>query len=193
MKIIVIDNYDSFVYNICDYMGRLGYTDIEVFRNDVLSLEEVFKKAPDCIVISPGPGNPQDAGISVDLIKNIAKDIPLLGVCLGHQSIASAFGGKIIRAEKIFHGKTSLIHHDGTGVFKGIKNPFSATRYHSLIVDEKSLPEILRITARTEDNEIMGIVHKDFPIYGVQFHPESILTENGLDLIANFLDIASEK
>ncbi|MFC2061817.1 anthranilate synthase component II, partial [Elusimicrobiota bacterium] len=161
MKAIVIDNYDSFVYNLCDYIGRLGVTDIEVYRNDAISVDDVLKRTPDAIVISPGPGKPQEAGISIELIKVAAPDIPLLGVCLGHQSIAAAFGGNIIRAEKIFHGKTSLINHSEKEIFQGIGNPFEATRYHSLIVDEKGFPRDLEVTAKTDENEIMGIKHKE--------------------------------
>ncbi len=191
MKIIVIDNYDSFVYNICDYIGRLRLAEIEVYRNDVLSVDEILNKSPDGIVISPGPGEPENAGISVELIKKVKSDIPLLGVCLGHQSIAVAFGGKVTRARRILHGKTSHINHSGTGIFKDIKNPFLATRYHSLIVQDDDFPGVLRVTARTSDDEIMAMEHKEFPIWGVQFHPESILTEFGLKLIENFIDIVS--
>lgn len=189
MKIIVIDNYDSFVYNICDYVGRVSSAEIEVYRNDALSVDEVIGKSPDGIIISPGPGNPDEAGISVELIKNNPPDIPLFGVCLGHQCLVSAFGGSIERAQRIFHGKTSQIHHNGQGIFKGIKNPFEANRYHSLIVRKDDLPDILKITATTDADEIMGIEHNEFPFYGVQFHPESILTEEGLKLIKNFIDI----
>ncbi len=189
MKIIVIDNYDSFVYNICDYIGRLRLAEIEVYRNDVLSVDEILNKSPDGIVISPGPGEPENAGISVELIKKVKSDIPLLGVCLGHQSIAVAFGGKVTRARRILHGKTSHINHSGTGIFKDIKNPFLATRYHSLIVQDDDFPRVLRVTARTSDDEIMAMEHKEFPIWGVQFHPESILTEFGLKLIENFIDM----
>lgn len=191
MKIIVIDNYDSFVYNICDYIGRLHLAEIEVYRNDVLSVDEILNKSPDGIVISPGPGEPENAGISVELIKKVKSDIPLLGVCLGHQSIAVAFGGKVTRARRILHGKTSHINHSGTGIFKDIKNPFLATRYHSLIVQDDDFPGVLQVTARTSDDEIMAMEHKEFPIWGVQFHPESILTEFGLKLIENFIDIVS--
>ena len=189
MNIIVIDNYDSFVYNICDYIGRIGNVTIEVYRNDELSVEEILKKTPDGIIISPGPGNPIQAGISIELIKKNSPDIPLLGVCLGHQALGEAFGGKIVRADRILHGKTSQIYHDGSGIFKGITDPFNATRYHSLIIDRESLPEVLRVTARTDKDEIMGVQHRILPFYGVQFHPESILTEQGLKLLNNFIDI----
>ncbi|MBN2407207.1 MAG: aminodeoxychorismate/anthranilate synthase component II [Elusimicrobia bacterium] len=189
LRIAVIDNYDSFVYNLCDYFGRLKRADLEVFRNDAVSAEEVIERAFDAVVISPGPGNPSDAGISVELIKKAGPDLPVLGVCLGHQCLGAAFGGKIIRADRILHGKTSLIKHNGKDIFRGLENPFEATRYHSLIIEKKSLPSCLKITARTAEGEIMGVRHARFPYFGVQFHPESILTSEGLKLIRNFTDL----
>lgn len=189
MNITVIDNYDSFVYNLCDYIGRRRNIHLEVLRNDVMSAAEIIKGNPDAIVISPGPGTPEEAGISVDLIKKIPSNTPLLAVCLGHQSLAVAFGAKVVRSKRILHGKTSHIHHNGEGIFKDIDNPFEATRYHSLIVDENSMPSVLKITATSEKKEIMAIKHSKYPFYGVQFHPESILTLCGLKLIENFLNI----
>jgi len=186
--ILVIDNYDSFVYNLVQYLGEMG-EELRVFRNNKLSLLEVAKLAPEKIVISPGPGRPEDAGISCSLIKEFAGKIPILGVCLGHQCIGYAFGGEVVRAERIMHGKTSLIYHDGKGLFEGITNPFEATRYHSLIVKADSLPECLEIIAQTDRKEIMGIKHREYPVWGVQFHPESILTREGKKLLRNFLKI----
>ena len=190
MKITVIDNYDSFVYNICDYIGRMGRARITVYRNDKVTPGHVFSEDPDGIIISPGPGDPTEAGISMDLIRANSRRIPVLGVCLGHQALAASFGSVIERAGKIFHGKTSIIHHGFSGIFKDMKNPFLATRYHSLVVKRDTMPEELRVSAWTEDDEIMGIEHTEYPFYGVQFHPESILTEDGMRLLANFLDIA---
>lgn len=190
MKILLIDNYDSFVYNLYQYLGELG-TDVVVFRNDALTLEDIEKIRPDRIVISPGPKRPETAGISVEVVKKFSAMIPILGVCLGHQAIAYAFGGKIIQARRIVHGKTSQIYHDGKGVFRDIPYPFVATRYHSLAVDENTLPECLIITARSEDGEIMGIRHKTYPTEGVQFHPESILTKEGKKLLKNFITLLS--
>ena len=185
--ILVIDNYDSFTYNLVQYLGELG-ADIEVYRNDKITLDEIKKlKGLEKIVISPGPGVPKDAGITEDVISTFGKKIPILGVCLGHQAIGEVFGGKIVGAKNLMHGKTSSIHHDGKGIFKGVENPFEATRYHSLLVDRRTFPKILRITAETKDKEIMGLQHKDDPIYGVQFHPESILTKAGKDILKNFL------
>lgn len=192
MKVIIIDNYDSFVYNICDYIGRLDRARIEVYRNDAVSVDEIVSMEPDGIIISPGPGNPDEAGISVDLIKKTAGSIPLLGVCLGHQCLGAAFGGRIIRAQRILHGKTSMIYHEDSRLFKNIKSPFSATRYHSLIIDKSAIPDILKITAHTDKDEVMGIEHRQLPLYGVQFHPESILTDEGLKLIENFIDIVGD-
>ena len=186
--ILVIDNYDSFVYNLVQYLGEMGQR-LEVFRNDKLSLSDIAKLAPEKIIISPGPGRPEDAGISCSLIKKFARKIPILGVCLGHQCIGYAFAGEVVRAERIMHGKTSLIYHNQKGIFAGITNPFEATRYHSLIVKADNLPGCLEITAQTDRKEIMGIKHKDYSIWGVQFHPESILTKEGKKLLRNFLEM----
>jgi len=187
--ILVIDNYDSFVYNLVQYLGELGET-VRVFRNDKISIAGIKKLNPDYIIISPGPCTPDEAGISIETIKTFANKVPLLGVCLGHQSIVQAFGGKIVLAELLMHGKTSMIHHDNKTVFKGIPNPFEATRYHSLIAQRKSLPDCLEISAATEMNEIMGVRLKrsKAPVEGVQFHPESILTKEGKKLLKNFLE-----
>jgi anthranilate synthase/aminodeoxychorismate synthase-like glutamine amidotransferase len=184
--ILVIDNYDSFTYNIVQYLGELG-AKIEVFRNDEISVAEILEKKPDHILISPGPCSPKEAGISVDVIQQLAGKIPILGVCLGHQSIGVAFGGEIVRAQHLMHGKTSTISHDGLGVFQGLPNPFKATRYHSLVIKKETLPMELIITAESEDGEIMGVRHQTLRVEGVQFHPESILTESGKALLANFL------
>ena len=186
--ILVIDNYDSFTYNLVQYLGELGAS-LKVYRNDKITMDEIKRMKPERIVISPGPGEPKDAGISEEVILNFYKIIPILGVCLGHQAIGEAFGGKIIGAKNLMHGKTSSIHHDGTGIFKGLKNPFDATRYHSLVIERKSFPDILKITAETKDKEIMGLEHKKYPLYGVQFHPESILTVEGKKLLGNFLKL----
>lgn len=186
--ILVIDNYDSFTYNLVQYLGELGGK-LLVYRNDKITLAEVKKKRPDRIIISPGPGRPEDAGISNDLIREFGPKIPILGVCLGHQCLGYVSGGKIVRARRLMHGKTSLIYHDGKQIFKGLSNPFEATRYHSLIVERESLPEILKITAWTDKKEIMGLKHKKWPVWGVQFHPESILTKEGKKLLSNFLKI----
>jgi anthranilate synthase component 2 len=185
--LLMIDNYDSFTYNLVQYLAEIGQ-EVEVIRNDKISIKEIKKLNPQYIVISPGPCTPNEAGISLDLIESFKGKIPILGVCLGHQSIGQAFGGKIIHAQTIMHGKTSKISHNNLGVFSGIKNPFTATRYHSLVIDRKSLPDCFDITAWTDDNEIMGIKHKELAIEGVQFHPESILSEYGHDLLKNFLD-----
>jgi len=185
--LLMIDNYDSFTYNLVQYLAEIGQ-EVEVIRNDKISIQEIKKLNPQYIVISPGPCTPNEAGISLDLIESFKGKIPILGVCLGHQSIGQAFGGKIIHAQTIMHGKTSKISHNNLGVFSGIKNPFTATRYHSLVIDRKSLPDCFDITAWTDDNEIMGIKHKELAIEGVQFHPESILSEYGHDLLKNFLD-----
>jgi anthranilate synthase/aminodeoxychorismate synthase-like glutamine amidotransferase len=184
--ILLLDNYDSFTYNLAQYLGELGCT-VEVHRNDKISVEEITRRKPEKIVISPGPCTPQEAGICVELVHRLAGKFPILGVCLGHQAIAVAFGGKIIRAPKLFHGKTSEIHHDRKGVFRKLANPFTATRYHSLIVERKSLPRELAITAETDDGIIMGFRHRKFPVEGVQFHPESVLTQSGKQLLQNFL------
>jgi anthranilate synthase/aminodeoxychorismate synthase-like glutamine amidotransferase len=185
--ILVIDNYDSFTYNLVQYLGELG-ADIQVVRNDEIKVDEILKRKPTHILISPGPCSPKEAGISVETIKKLAGKIPILGVCLGHQSIGYAFGGDIVRAKKLMHGKTSEITHDGKGVFKGLPNPFRATRYHSLVIKRETLPECLEMTAQSEDGEIMGVRHKTLPVEGVQFHPESILTESGKLLLKNFLE-----
>jgi anthranilate synthase/aminodeoxychorismate synthase-like glutamine amidotransferase len=185
--ILMIDNYDSFTYNIVQYLGELG-AEVLVKRNDEISVEEIRRRKPSRIVISPGPCTPKEAGISVDVVKAFAGKIPLLGVCLGHQSIGYAFGGRIVRAGKLMHGKTSRIQHDGKGVFAGLKNPFTATRYHSLVIEKASRPKDLIVTAVSEDGEIMGVRHRRLAcLEGVQFHPESILTEGGKDLLRNFL------
>ncbi len=187
----MIDNYDSFTYNLVQYLGSLG-AEVIVKRNDEITPEEVKEINPDGIVISPGPCTPKEAGVSVEVIKRYYKDYPILGVCLGHQSIGYAFGGNIVRAKRLMHGKTSEITHMGEGVFKGIPSPFTAVRYHSLVIDEKTLPKELKVTARSEDGEIMGIQHTKYPVYGVQFHPESVLSEHGVKILANFLDIVRE-
>ncbi len=185
--ILVIDNYDSFTYNLVQYLGELGQ-EIIVHRNGAITLDEIAALKPDHLLISPGPCSPAEAGVSVSVIQHFAGEIPILGVCLGHQSIGHAFGGKIIRAQRLMHGKTSTIHHEGVGVFVGLPNDFPAIRYHSLVIERESLPECLEITATSEDGEIMGVRHKTLPIEGVQFHPESILTEHGHALLQNFLD-----
>ena len=182
----MIDNYDSFTYNLVQYLGELG-EDVRVFRNDAITLDEVAMLAPQAIVISPGPCTPKEAGVSVALIERFAGDIPILGVCLGHQAIGQAFGGRIVHAKRVMHGKTSPIQHEGKGVFAGLPNPLTATRYHSLVIERESVPECLEITAWTDDGEIMGVRHRDKPVEGVQFHPESILTEAGHDLLRNFI------
>jgi len=189
--ILLIDNYDSFTYNLVHYLGELG-AEVEVHRNDALSADEALAKRPAGIVLSPGPCDPDKAGICLDLIKAAAGRVPVLGVCLGHQAIGQAFGGKVVRAPVCMHGKVSTIHHQGRGVFKDLPNPFDATRYHSLVVDRPSLPDCLEITAETDDGLIMGLEHKELPFHGVQFHPESIATENGHALLKNFLQIAAQ-
>ena len=186
--ILVIDNYDSFTYNLVQYLGELG-ADIKVMRNDAVTLEEVAAAKPSRIVISPGPGRPEQAGVTMPVIRELGRTTPILGVCLGHQAIGAVFGGRVVRAEVPMHGKTSTIEHDGRGVFSGISGPFQASRYHSLVVAEKSLPSDLEVTARTrEDANIMGLRHRTWPVYGVQFHPESILTGEGKTILRNFLN-----
>ena len=185
--LLMIDNYDSFTYNLVQYFGELG-EEVHVFRNDEITLEQIEQLQPLRIVVSPGPCTPNEAGISVPLLKHFAGKLPILGVCLGHQSIGAAFGGNIIRAQQVMHGKTSPIHHTGSGVFSGLPNPFTVTRYHSLAIERSSLPECLEVTAWTDDGEIMGVRHKHYQIEGVQFHPESILTEHGYALLKNFLE-----
>ena len=189
--LLMIDNYDSFTYNLVQYLGELG-ADVEVYRNDEISVDEIKARKPEKLMISPGPCTPDEAGISMQAIKTFAGEIPILGVCLGHQSIGQVFGGKIIHAKEIMHGKTSKIYHKNNHVFKGLKNPYTATRYHSLVIEKESLPDCLEITAWTETeagemDEIMGVRHKSMNVEGVQFHPESILTEHGHDLLNNFL------
>jgi anthranilate synthase component II len=184
--IVMIDNYDSFTYNLVQYLGELGQ-EVRVFRNDRVTVDEIAKLEPERIVVSPGPCTPAEAGISKDVIARFAGQVPLLGVCLGHQAIGEVFGGRVIRAPRLMHGKTSPIHHDGRGVFVGLPNPFEATRYHSLIVEKESLPGVLELTAWTEEGEVMGVRHREYRVEGVQFHPESILTRVGHDLLRNFL------
>ena len=190
--ILLLDNYDSFTYNLAQYLGELGCM-VEVHRNDRISVDEIVRRKPERIVISPGPCTPQDAGICVDLVQRLAGKLPILGVCLGHQAIGAAFGGKIVRAPKLFHGKTSQIRHDGKGVFRGLDDPFTATRYHSLIVEETNLPDELEVSAWTTEKDgsrtIMGLRHRNCPVEGVQFHPESVLTDAGKKLVANFLEL----
>jgi len=190
--ILIIDNYDSFTYNVVQYLAELK-ADVQVYRNDEISIADIERLAPEKIVISPGPCTPNEAGISVETITHFAGRVPILGICLGHQSIGQAFGGKIIRAKQVMHGKTSFIHHSSSGVFTGLRNPFEATRYHSLVIEQSSLPSCLEITAWTANDdgsldEIMGVRHKELSIEGVQFHPESILTQHGHDLLNNFLE-----
>ncbi|BBB89824.1 MAG TPA: aminodeoxychorismate/anthranilate synthase component II [Methylomusa anaerophila] len=184
--IVMIDNYDSFVYNLVQYLGDMG-EDVRVFRNNKITLAEIEELNPDHIILSPGPCTPNEAGISLALIQHCQGRVPILGVCLGHQSIGQAFGGDVIRAPRLMHGKTSQIYHDGRGVFKGLKSPLTATRYHSLIIKRETLPACLEITAETDKGEIMGVRHKEYPLEGVQFHPESILTEEGYAMLRNFL------
>jgi anthranilate synthase component II len=199
MKLLMIDNYDSFTYNLVQYFGELG-ADVITVRNDAYSVDQCLSgripglkdQAPDAVVVSPGPCSPTEAGISVELVRAVAamgKPIPLLGVCLGHQSIGQAFGGKVVRAQTIMHGKTSAVSHTNQSVFKGLPNPFTVIRYHSLAIERQSLPDSLEVTAQTDDGEIMGVMHKTLPIHGVQFHPESILTEHGHALLKNFLQM----
>ncbi|MEH1796098.1 anthranilate synthase component II [Nostoc sp.] len=192
--IIIIDNYDSFTYNLVQYLGELAAEfsvadDIKVFRNDKISIDEIRALKPEAVVISPGPGRPEDAGISLELIKQLGQELPILGVCLGHQSIGQVFGGKIISAPELMHGKTSQVSHTGVGVFRGLENPLIATRYHSLVIERETCPDVLEITAWVEDNTIMGVRHRNYPhIQGVQFHPESVLTSSGKQLLRNFLE-----
>ena len=191
--ILVIDNYDSFTYNLVQYLGQLGAEfaiaqDVQVYRNDQISLEQIRQLKPDAIVISPGPGRPDDAGISLQLIAEMGATMPILGVCLGHQSIGQVFGGNIVSAPVLMHGKTSAVHHSGAGVFAGLENPLTATRYHSLVIERQALPEVLEVTAWVDDGTIMGVRHRQYPhIQGVQFHPESVLTQSGQELLRNFL------
>ena len=186
--ILVIDNYDSFTYNLVQYLGELG-AEMRVFRNDEITVEQAVALNPEKVLVSPGPCTPKEAGISCDIIREFGPRLPLFGVCLGHQSIGDVYGGKVVRADRLMHGKTSPIIHEGESVFKGLPNPFDATRYHSLIVERESLPDCLKITAWTAEGEIMGVQHKEHPVHGVQFHPESILTLEGKKLLQNFLDL----
>ena len=192
--IIVIDNYDSFTYNLVQYLGELGTdfpiaAEVQVYRNDQISLEQIRELQPDAVVISPGPGRPEDAGISLDLIQQVGPTLPILGVCLGHQSIGQVFGGNIVSAPELMHGKTSQVSHTGVGVFQGLENPMTATRYHSLVIDRQSCPDVLEITAWVEDGTIMGVRHRNYPhVEGVQFHPESVLSVSGKQLLKNFLE-----
>ena len=189
--LLMIDNYDSFTYNIVQYLAQLG-EEVKVVRNDGIAVADIAALKPERIVISPGPCSPEEAGISVAVIREYAGRIPLLGVCLGHQSIGSAFGGRVVRSVSLMHGKTSPIIHDGKELFAGLPNPFNATRYHSLVVERSSLPDCLEVTAWVENGEIMGMRHKELPVWGVQFHPESILTEGGMELLANFLTLSRQ-
>ena len=197
--IVVIDNYDSFTYNLVQYLGELGRefsvtADIQVYRNDRVTLEQLHRLNPTGIIISPGPGRPEDAGISMDLIRELGPKLPVLGVCLGHQCIGQVFGAQIVAAPELMHGKTSSIYHEGRGVFAGLENPFTATRYHSLVIDRATCPDVLEIAARTEDDIIMAVRHRQYPhLQGVQFHPESILTQSGKSLLRNFLTTLPER
>lgn len=190
--LLMLDNYDSFTYNLVQYFGELG-EDVRVYRNDQITLEQIDALKPDHICISPGPRSPAEAGLSIDVIKRYAGKVPILGVCLGHQAIGAAFGGKIVRAKEIMHGKTSEITHKGTDIFKGLPSPYTVIRYHSLAIDRDTLPDCLEVTSETADGEIMGVRHKTLPIYGVQFHPESVLSEHGHALLRNFLELDEGK
>jgi anthranilate synthase/aminodeoxychorismate synthase-like glutamine amidotransferase len=191
-RVLLIDNYDSFTYNLYQYLCELGAS-VTVVRNDAISVDQVRELAPDLIVISPGPGVPRDAGISVELVRALGSTTPVLGVCLGHQAIAEAYGGVVTRAPELMHGKASLVHHDGRGVFQGLPSPFSAIRYHSLCAAPDAVPEVLEVTARSDSGVIMAVQHREYPVYGVQFHPESILTEHGKALLRNFLKTRSRE
>jgi len=186
--VLIIDNYDSFTYNLYQYVGEMK-EEVMVVRNDEITVEEVAKLNPNKIILSPGPGRPENAGICVELIKNLGQKVPMLGICLGHQAIGYAYGAKIVKADRIMHGKTSLIFHNGRGIFENIKNPIKGMRYHSLVIDRNTLPEELEITAQTEEGVIMGVRHRKYPLYGLQFHPESILTEQGKEILRNFLEV----
>lgn len=190
--ILLIDNYDSFTYNLVHYLGELGAR-VTVWRNDMISVADALALKPEAVVLSPGPGRPESAGISLELVRTAPADLPIFGVCLGHQTIGEAFGADVVRADELMHGKTSRVHHSGTGVFKGLPDGFSATRYHSLTVAPDSVPDTLEVTARTEDGVIMGLQHRDRPVHGVQFHPESIASEHGHALLGNFLNSAGLK
>ena len=186
--ILMIDNYDSFTYNLVQYLGVLG-SEVEVHRNDKITLDEIESMKPERIVISPGPGTPQSAGITISMIERFHPKVPILGVCLGHQAIGAAFGGRVLHAARIMHGKTSEISHDGRGVFRDLPDPITATRYHSLAVERKSLPSCLEVSAEAEDGEIMGLRHQEYPVEGIQFHPESILTKEGMNILKNFINL----
>jgi anthranilate synthase component 2 len=188
-RVLVVDNYDSFVYNLVQYLGELGAEPV-VVRHDERTIDDLAALDPDAVLISPGPGRPEDAGLSNEVIRHFAGHRPVLGVCLGHQAVGQVYGGEVVRAPQIMHGKTSLVHHDGTGVFAGLPDPFEATRYHSLVVDRASVPDVLEVTAWTDDDVVMGLRHRELPVEGVQFHPESILTAAGHDLLRNFLGLA---
>jgi anthranilate synthase/aminodeoxychorismate synthase-like glutamine amidotransferase len=190
--ILMIDNYDSFTFNIVQYLGQMG-EDVRVYRNDKITLEEIDQLRPQAIFLSPGPRSPREAGITVEVIRNFYTSVPIMGICLGHQSIGFAFGGEVVRAERIMHGKTSMVRHDGKTIFAGLPNPFSAGRYHSLIVKRETLPDCLEISAETEEGEIMGLRHRQYPVEGIQFHPESVLTPQGKRIIKNFLKHAGRK
>jgi anthranilate synthase/aminodeoxychorismate synthase-like glutamine amidotransferase len=190
--ILMIDNYDSFTYNLVQYLGQLG-AEVEVFRNDRIGLEEIKKMTPEAIFLSPGPCTPKEAGITVEVIRTYHQRFPMLGVCLGHQAIGYAFGGNIVRADRLMHGKTSRVRSDGKTIYRGLPNPFVAGRYHSLLLEKNSVPDCLMVTAETEEGEIMGVRHREYPVEGIQFHPESILTPNGKRIIKNFLDGLKEK
>jgi anthranilate synthase/aminodeoxychorismate synthase-like glutamine amidotransferase len=186
--ILILDNYDSFTFNLVQYLGELG-AEMQVFRNDRITVEEALRLNPEKVLISPGPCSPAEAGVSCAMIRAFGPRVPLLGVCLGHQCLGEVYGGKVVRAERLMHGKTSPVLHRGTGVFEGLPSPFTAVRYHSLLVERDSLPECLEITAETAEGEIMGLQHKTFPVHGVQFHPEAVLTEHGMALLRNFLEL----
>ena len=188
-RILVIDNYDSFVYNLVQYLGELG-AEPDVHRHDALTVDDIVAARPDAVLISPGPGRPEDAGVSNAVIERLAGRLPIFGVCLGHQCIGQVYGGKVVRAPSIVHGKTSLVHHRGQGVLAGLPDPFEATRYHSLVIDPASVPDCLEVTAETEDGVIMAVRHRELPVEGVQFHPESVLTPTGKQLLTNFLELA---
>ncbi len=190
--ILMIDNYDSFTFNIVQYLGQMG-EDVRVFRNDKITLDEINKLQPQAIFLSPGPRSPREAGITVEVVRNFYTSVPIMGICLGHQSIAFALGGEIIRAQRIMHGKTSMVRHDSKTIFAGLPNPFSAGRYHSLIVNKETLPACLEISAETEEGEIMGLRHKQYPVEGIQFHPESVLTPQGKRILKNFLQYTGRK
>ncbi len=192
MTVVVIDNYDSFTYNLVQYLGELG-SDVAVFRNDAVTVDEVAGLSPDRIVLSPGPCTPNEAGICLELVRRLSGATPILGVCLGHQVIGQAFGGEIVPARRLMHGKVSIVSHDGRGIFRGVRNPLAATRYHSLVINPRNIPGCLEVTATSEDGEIMGIRHREFPVWGVQFHPESIFTQDGKTILRNLLEMGDAR